>query len=152
MKTLVLGLGNPILTDDSVGIRIANSIRDQCKDIQVTEAPAAGFRIIDEIIGYDKLLVIDSIKTGQAKPGTVFRYSVDDFRKTRHFSSPHDISFFEALDIVAAHGEKIPAEIIIYAIEVEDTCTFSECCTTLVETAIPSVTRQIISEQGLSIG
>ncbi|MCK4338899.1 MAG: hypothetical protein KAW87_02775 [Candidatus Cloacimonetes bacterium] len=51
MKTLVLGLGNPILTDDGVGIRIANEIKKNCKDIDVIEASAAGLRIIDDVIG-----------------------------------------------------------------------------------------------------
>ena len=157
MKTLVLGLGNPILTDDGVGIRIANEIKKNCKDIDVIEASAAGFRIIDEIIGYDKLILIDSIKTGNAKPGTVYKFSVNDFQpvadeplayeKTLHYSSPHDISLFNALKIIKEHNEKIPSQIEIYAVEVEDILTFSEKCTNDVEKAIPEIVKKIIKEQ-----
>jgi len=147
MKTLVLGLGNTILSDDGVGVHIANEIKKRCGKIEVLEASAAGFRVIDEIIGYDKLVLIDSIKTGKAKPGTLFRFTPDDFNKTLHHTSPHDISLFEAIEIMKKHKEKLPNEIIIYAIEIDDNFTFSEQCTPQVRKAIPQLTSTIISEQ-----
>ena len=146
MKTIVLGLGNPILTDDGVGIRIAKEIRKKCKNIDVVEASAAGFRIIDEIIGYDILIIIDSIKTGKAKPGTLHKFSINDFEKTLHHSSPHDISLFDAFEVMRKQNVKLPSQIEIYAIEVEDTSTFSEKCTELVESAIPKTVQQIMKE------
>ena len=147
MKTLVLGLGNPILSDDGVGIRIANNIKNLCKNVEVVEASAAGFRVIDEIIGYDKLIIIDSIKTGEAEPGTLHKFNADDFKKTLHLSSPHDVSLFEAFEIMETQNEKLPTQIDIYAIEVEDNLTFSERCTEKVEEAIPEIVEEIINEQ-----
>ena len=147
MKTLVLGLGNPILSDDAVGIRIARELKKELTDVDVVEASTAGFRIVDEIIGYDKLIIVDSIKTGKAKPGTLFKFNVSDFKETLHFSSPHDISFFDALEIMKKQNEKLPSQIDIYALEVKDTNNFSEKCTLEVETAIPIATREIIEDQ-----
>ncbi len=149
MKTLVLGLGNTILTDDGVGIRIANEIKKNCRNIDVIEASAAGFRVVDEIIGYDKLILIDSVITGNSEPGTLHRFDLAEFEKTLHHSSPHDISLFEALEIIRKQDEKLPSQIEIYAVEVEDTFTFSEKCTKDVEAAIPEITRKIIEEQNL---
>ncbi|HHE38253.1 MAG TPA: hydrogenase maturation protease [Candidatus Cloacimonetes bacterium] len=149
MKTLVLGLGNTILCDDGVGIRIAQEIKKKCKNIDILEAGAAGFRVIDEIIGYEKLILIDSIKTGNAKPGTLHKYSFDDF-KTKHHSQPHDISLFEAFEIIKKHGDELPTEIEIYAVEVSDTETLSEKCTPEVEAAIPKITKKIIEEQKIN--
>ncbi|MEA3475664.1 MAG: hydrogenase maturation protease [Candidatus Cloacimonadota bacterium] len=150
MKTLFLGLGNPILTDDGVGIRIAKEIGEKCKNVDVAEASAAGFRIIDEIIGYDRLIIIDSIKTGKARPGTLHKFLVNDFAKTLHLSTPHDISLFEAFKVVRKENVKLPSQIEIYAMEVEDTSTFSEKCTELVESAIPKTVQQIMKEQNLT--
>jgi len=149
MKTLVLGLGNTILSDDGVGIRIAREIETKCARADVLEASAAGFRIIDDIIGYDKLILIDSIKTGNARPGALHRFSLGDFDKTLHHSSPHDISLFEAFEIMKQQQAKLPSEIEIYAVEVEDTFTFSEGCTEEVEAAIPVIARRIMIEQSL---
>ncbi len=149
MKTLVLGLGNTILTDDGVGIKIAQKIKEKCKNIDVSKASAAGFRVIDEIIGYDKLILIDSIKTGKAKPGKLHKFTFEEFRKTRHHAQPHDISLFEAFEIIKQHGDKLPSIIEIYAVEVTDTSTLSETCTTDVEDAIPIISQKIIDEQSL---
>ena len=148
-KTLILGLGNTILCDDGVGIRIAQEIKRRCKNIDIIEASAAGFRVIDEIIGYEKLILIDSIKTECIKPGTLHKYSFNEFNKTKHHSQPHDISFIEAFEIIKQHGDKVPSIVEIYAVEVSDTTTLSEKCTIEVENAIPLIAKKIIEEQSL---
>lgn len=149
MKTLVLGLGNTILCDDGVGIYVARAIKKKCNNIDVVEASAAGFRIVDEIIGYNKLILIDSIKTQDKDPGTLYTYDFNDLNKTSHNTSPHDISLFEAFQIVKQQNYEVPDDIIIYAIEVEDTETLAEHCTPKVENAIPEITVQIIKENRL---
>lgn len=150
MKTLVLGLGNTILSDDGVGIHIAFEIEKKCKNIDVLEASAAGFRVIDEIIGYEKLILIDSIKTGKAAPGELHKFTFDEFNRTMHHSSPHDISLFEAFDIMKKEKADLPTDINIYAVEVCDTSTFSESCTNKVAEVIPKVAEIVIKENGLT--
>jgi len=150
MNTLVLGLGNTILSDDGVGIHIAFEIDKKCENIDVLEASAAGFRVIDEIIGYKKLILIDSIKTGKFEPGYLHRFSFAEFSRTMHHTSPHDISLFEAFDIMKKEKADLPANIQIYAVEVSDTSTFSEQCTAEVERIIPQVADIIIEENSLN--
>lgn len=147
MKTLVLGLGNTILSDDGVGIHIARRIKEKLPGIDVIEASAAGFRVVDEIIGYDKLILIDSIRTKNGQPGTYYKLGIEEFKTTLHHSSPHDMNMFDALELMKKHNAHLPKEIIIYAIEVENTFTFSEQCTERVERAIPELTALILKEQ-----
>jgi hydrogenase maturation protease len=149
MKTLVLGLGNTILCDDGAGIHVAEKIRKRCPKTDVLDASAAGFRVIDEVIGYDRLILIDSIKTGKSEPGSLMKFDMQEFEKTLHHTSPHDISMFEAFNIMKEHDEKLPGEVVIYGIEVEDTQTFSEECTCKVKEAIPEIVKTIIKEQNL---
>jgi hydrogenase maturation protease len=149
MKTLVLGLGNTILCDDGAGIHIAEEIRNRCPQTDVLDASAAGFRVIDEVIGYDRLILIDSIKTGKKEPGSLRKFRLEEFERTLHHTSPHDISLFQAFRIMKEHNEKLPHKVIIYGIEVEDTQTFSEICTEKVNLAIPSIVETIIKEQNL---
>jgi len=149
-NTLVLGLGNSILSDDGVGIHIAFEIGKKCKNIDVLEASAAGFRVIDEIIGYKKLILIDSIKSGKTKPGELCRFTFDEFSRTMHHSSPHDISLFEAFDIMKRENADLPSDIKVYAIEVCDTFTFSEKCTAEVAKVIPKVAQIVIEENNLN--
>ena len=147
MKTLVLGLGNIILSDDGVGIRIARLIEEKVPEIDVIEASAAGFRVVDEIIGYDKLILIDSIRTKNGIPGACYKLGIEEFKTTLHHSSPHDMDMFDALQLMKKHNVHLPEEIIIYAVEVEDIFTFSEKCTERVQQAIPEITALILKEQ-----
>lgn len=149
MKTLVLGLGNTLLTDDGVGIYIAREIKKNCKDVEILEAAAAGFRIVDEIIGFKKLIIIDSIITGNKPHGFCHRFSFEEFNKTLHFTSPHDISLFEAFEIMKKYNAVLPEEIDIYAIEVKDTQTLSEKCSKPIESKIKDISSYIIKKQEL---
>lgn len=146
MKTLVLGLGNTILSDDGVGIHVARLIKERLPDIDVIEASAAGFRVVDEIIGYDKLILVDSIRTKNGQPGNYYKFGIEEFKSTLHHSSPHDMDMFSALELMKKHNADLPNEIIIYAIEVEDIFTFSEQCTEKVAKVIPEITSIIINE------
>ncbi|HMA62279.1 MAG TPA: hydrogenase maturation protease [bacterium] len=146
MKTLVLGLGNPILSDDGIGIKAARAIKKRVKDIEVVEASAAGFRIVDQILGFDKLILIDAIQTKNWQTGTIHKLKPENFKNTKHSSSTHDISFFQALDIYRENGEAVPADIEIYVVEVEQTDVFSEKLTAEVEKALPEVVNKIIKD------
>lgn len=146
MKTLVLGLGNPILSDDGIGIKVARAIKKKVHNVEVVEASAAGFRIVDQIIGFDKLILIDAIQTKNWQPGTIQKLTPEDFKNTKHSNSTHDISFFQALDIYRENGETVPEEIKIYVIEVEQTDVFSEELTPRVAQALSKAVNKIIRE------
>lgn len=149
MKTLVLGLGNTILCDDGIGIHVAEEIRKRCRHTDVIDASAAGFRVIDEIVGYDRLILIDSIQTGKAEAGTLHCLPYGQFSRTLHHTSPHDISLFAAFAIMKNHGEKLPEQIKIYAVEALDNNTFSEHCTPRVAARIPEIAEEIIRKEQL---
>ncbi|MCX8092772.1 MAG: hydrogenase maturation protease, partial [Candidatus Goldbacteria bacterium] len=68
-KTLILGLGNSILSDDRIGLYIAQEIHKKLnsKNIDLKLAEIAGMDLLYMVSGYDNLIVIDSIKTGKLK-------------------------------------------------------------------------------------
>ena len=88
-------------------------------------------------------------QTGKKEPGTLQKFRLEEFERTLHHTSPHDISLFQAFRIMKEHNEKLPHQVIIYGIEVEDTQTFSEKCTEKVNQAIPGIVETIIKEQNL---
>ncbi len=148
MKTLVLGLGNPILSDDSVGFRVAQALmgRFDEKEATVMESDLAGLSLLDLLLGYQRVIIIDSIQTRGAKVGHIYRLEPGDFAVTRHAISPHDVNLLTALELGKRLGLEIPKEIIIFAIEVQDVTTFSEKCTPQVEQAIPKVVEMVAGE------
>jgi hydrogenase maturation protease len=150
MKTLVLGLGNPILSDDGVGIKVAHEVANQLNNPQVTvaETSAAGLNLLDSIVGYDKVIIIDAIQTKEGNTGQIYRMGTEDFSLTKHFSSPHQINLVTALELGKMLNLAIPQKITIFAVEAKDITSFSEKCTPEVEQAIPEVVKMVLEDLG----
>ena len=148
MKTLVLGLGNPILSDDSVGFRVVQELRARFNkpNLTLVESSASGLNLLDLITGYDKLIIIDAIKTEGGEAGKIYRLGAENLGAIRHSASPHDINLPTALELGKKLGAVLPQQIIILAIEVVDVTTFSEKCTPEVAKAIPLAVSMVAEE------
>ena len=148
MKTLVLGLGNPILSDDAAGIRVAHEVGEKLNDPEVTvaETSEAGLSLLDSIVGYNQVIIIDAIQTKKGQPGQIYRMGAEDFSLTKHFSSPHQINLVTALELGKMLNLAMPQKITILAVEAKDITTFSEKCTPEVEQAIPEVVKMVLQE------
>jgi hydrogenase maturation protease len=65
VKTLILGLGNPILTDDGVGVLVAEEVRSRLPEdtpIDITEVSVGGLTLMETMIGYDRVILIDAFQ------------------------------------------------------------------------------------------
>ena len=149
MKTLILGVGNPILTDDGAGIKIAQKLREEKPELEVVETSETGIALLDLAVGYDELILIDSIKTKGGKPGDLYKLKLEDLTPTMDFSSSHGIDITTALELGRRLGYKMPQYISIYAVEVSNNLTLGEECTTGVRERIPFIAKQIIEEEKL---
>jgi hydrogenase maturation protease len=148
MKTLVLGLGNSILSDDGVGIKVAHEVVNQFNSPQVTisETSEAGLRLLDSIVGYDQVIIIDAIQTKEGKAGQIYRMKPEDFSFAKHLSSPHQINLVTALELGKTLNLVMPQEITIFAVEAKDITNFGEECTPEVERAIPEAVKMVLEE------
>ena len=99
MKTLVLGMGNPILCDDGAGMRVVRAVQEKLTspDVTVEESSLAGMDLLELLTGYDRVIIVDAIQGVGLKPGRVYRFGPEALTRTRHASSPHDINFATAL-------------------------------------------------------
>jgi len=148
MKILILGLGNPILGDDSVGLRVARALKDRLNqpEIAVMETSTAGLYFLDLLAGYDRAIIIDAIQTREGKIGQVYRLEPEALNATRHTITSHDVDLATALELGNRLGLALPQQIIIFAIEVDNVSSFSEECTPEVMRAIPVCVRMILQE------
>jgi hydrogenase maturation protease len=148
MKTLVVGLGNPILCDDGVGNRVAQELaaRDHFPDVTILETSGSGLHFLDIVTGYDRAIIIDAIITSKGPPGQIRRLSLEDIDSTLHSTSPHDISLSEVLKLGKQMGARMPENIVIFGIEVTNIDTFSEICTPEVEKSIPECVERVMKE------
>jgi len=162
LKTLVLGLGNPILTDDGVGIFVVREVaarhrngavrkdraRWQGDGVAFAEASVGGLRLLDTIAGHRRVIIVDAIRTPDGSPGDIYRLHPSDLRASLHSGSTHDLSLPGALALGRGMGLVLPDDenIVIIAIEVEDVLTFSETCTPVVMDAIPHAVEAVLDE------
>lgn len=149
MKTLVLGIGNPIVTDDSVGLKVARLIKERRPELDVVEACSGAMGLFDYVIDQDRVILIDSIKTENGMPGEVYRMSINDLNPTLKQHSSHGLDIASALKIGEGLGYKMPESVNIYAIQVKDNIRFGEECTAEVAERIPFIAREIIEEEDL---
>jgi hydrogenase maturation protease len=152
MKTLVLGIGNPILGDDGIGFHVAQELANLIKDeaIDVKDASTSGLILLDIIRGYEKVVIIDAIKTEEGEPGEIYRLRPNDFFRTVHLAtSVHDANLPTVIELGnKLVPEEMPHEIVIFAIEVKEIETFTVEMTPQVKEAIPNVTNLVLDELG----
>ena len=147
MKTIVIGLGSPLLTDDSVGLKVVQEVRRQLpadSGISVEEDVRGGLNLMDLLAGYDRAIIVDAIVTGAA-PGTIHRLAPDDI-PTQKSASQHDVNLPTALELGRQLGMHLPdpANILLVGIEADDILTFSEECTPAVAAAIPRAVQVVL--------
>ena len=125
--TLILGIGNDILTDDGIGPRLIQELKKTMDHPHVTfiTATVGGLEILELIKGYAKVIILDAIKTKDGVPGTIYKYTPAQFKETLHLSNFHDVSFLSALDFAIKVKISIPKQIDIIAIEIVEDLIFS---------------------------
>lgn len=154
MKTIVLGVGNPILRDDGVGVHVVKQLKQHINDPNVTidEALTGGMNLLDMIRGYDKAILIDAIKIKHAQPGEVKRFLLSDFSSI-HSYNPHDVTLLEALRLAEKLGEdKIPHEIVVIGVVLEEMpLEFGEHLSSTVAAAVPKAVEMTLYELGKNL-
>jgi hydrogenase maturation protease len=150
LKTLVLGLGNSILTDDGVGIHVVRAVaaRWSGAGVEFQEASVGGLRLLEVIAGTDRLILVDAIQTPGGVPGSICRLTTHDLRSSLHAGSTHDLSFQNALVWGRRMGVALPPDdaITVIAVEAEDVLTFGEALTPAVAAALPVAVEAVLIE------
>lgn len=152
MRTLVLGLGNPILTDDGVGIHVANAVKSLLPDsaaVDVAEVSVGGLAVMEAMIGYDRVILIDALTYPSHDSGVMVKMKLEDLRgisTIQHNASPHDTSLVTAIEAGKKLGYPLPEDITIYAVKVENITDFGEQPTPSVANAIPQIAAVILAD------
>jgi hydrogenase maturation protease len=145
-RTLILGLGNPILSDDGIGCHVARALKEKLEepDIDVIEDSIAGLDFLDLLSRYDRAIIIDGIQTRKGTPGQIYQFEPDMLANTRHASTPHDVNLATALEIGRKLSLPLPQQIKIFGIEVKDVTSFGIECTSEVMKAVRACATMVI--------
>jgi hydrogenase maturation protease len=146
LRTLILGLGNPVLSDDAAGLQAARRLYELMggEDIDLVEAAVAGMQTVQLLSGYDRAVIIDVVQD-EARVGEVWRLDSDDLEGGSSVFS-HGIGLGQALRLARLMGLPVPEQILIYAIAAADTSTFGESLTPKLGEALPAIVRRIAAD------
>lgn len=152
MTTLVVGLGNPILTDDGVGVLVARAVEQALAkhcEVEVVEASIGGLRLMEMMVGYDRVILVDALLGSGKPPGTVQRMRLEDvgvIASTQHMASAHDATLQTALEAGRRMGLPLPGDVIIFAVSAQNVVDFGEQLTPAVQAAVPIATAAVLAE------
>ncbi|MEI7848191.1 MAG: hydrogenase maturation protease [Chloroflexota bacterium] len=152
MKMLIAGLGNPILSDDGVGWVVAEKVKEWLSKndypITIESFSLSGISLMEQMIGFDCVLLIDSLNTGQYPPGNVTTFNLDSMHDFTfgHSTSVHDLSLKNALILGREMKAELPDndKVIIIGIEAQEIYDFGETLSPEIEAAIPEAFNTII--------
>lgn len=149
MRVLILALGNPILCDDGVAFHVLERMRPSLPPesdlLSIDEACTGGMDLLTFIVDFDRVLILDAVLTRDVPPGTVGVYRVDELKESIHADSPHHTNFSTAIELGnRLHADRMPEEILIIGVEVENINDFTEELTGLVEAAVPKAADEAL--------
>lgn len=152
-KTLVLGFGNEILTDDAIGLHVARKVGERlagAEHVDVQETEEMGLALLDFIVGYEALVLVDAIQTRNAAPGHIHDMTGEHLSLLRS-GSPHFLGVGETLAMGRLLGLEMPGRVQVLAIEVADPFTLGTQMTPALQAAVaPAVERVLESVRALA--
>jgi hydrogenase maturation protease len=108
-KIVVLGVGNILLSDEGIGVHVANELMkmDLPPEVSVVEGGTDGFRLLNVITEADRLIVVDSVKGG-AEPGSIYCFDINEVRNCPpgFTTSVHQIGILEVINLSELVGKK----------------------------------------------
>lgn len=157
MNTIVIGLGNPILSDDGVGWRVAEEVKKQLPSrpgihmadkggyVDIEFLSLGGISLMESLIGYDRAILIDAIASDQ-EPGNVILTKLSELPNYSgiHTTSTHDTSLQNALELGKRLGAKLPDEVLVVGVSTNRSYDFGEKLTPPVQAAVPQAAKIVI--------
>jgi hydrogenase maturation protease len=125
--TLVLGLGNILLSDDGVGPAVLGQLADSSfsanGEVEFVDGGTQGLALLGHLSGRRALIIIDALQTG-APPGTVHRLTLPELRELSpgRASSGHESNAGELL-AAAELLDELPDRLFLVGVEPEKIAT-----------------------------
>ena len=123
-KALILGLGNPILSDDGIGLVVAERLKGRVGGVDVISTPLTGLHLLDLMVGYDALFLIDAMITTENPPGELKFIPPDEISLPNLCS--HGFNLLEILKLGKKLGLSVPELKWVYGITIGRSPAFGE--------------------------
>ncbi|WP_339715149.1 hydrogenase maturation protease [uncultured Kriegella sp.] len=128
MKTAIMGFGNPVRSDDAIGIYVIEQLKEKLpvsEDISIFDMGTAAFEVLFRLKGHDKIILVDGVLNSNEPVGTLFKVPAEEVMK-----APQDdpLVFLHGMkwDQALSYTKKIlqdeyPEDIQVYLVAIENT-------------------------------
>ncbi len=143
----MLGIGNELAGDDIIGIKAVREVEEiGPSEIDYKQISTGGLQVLESILGYDKVLIVDSVETNSPNK-RILKLNSKDFSKATFLASPHDVNFPTALEIGRRTSpELMPKVIRIIGIEIPVQEFITDEVSKETMEKIPMLTEMILEE------
>jgi len=121
MSTLVLGIGNLVMSDDGIGVRVIQQLSARFRfpaGVALLDGGTLGLDLLPRLEGVERLLVVDAVDIGKP-PGTLARLSGDDVPIVLETKvSPHQMGLKDLLAVAMLQGFA-PQEMVLWGVQPE---------------------------------
>nr|WP_299342986.1 hydrogenase maturation protease [Allomuricauda sp.] len=128
MKTAIMGFGNPVRSDDAIGIYVIEQLRknlEKLEDISIFDMGTSAFEVLFGLKGHDKIILVDAVLNTNEPVGTLFKVPAEEVLR-----APQDdpMVFLHGMkwDQALSYAKKIlqdeyPEDIQVYLIAIDNT-------------------------------
>jgi hydrogenase maturation protease len=146
-RILVLGVGNVLLRDEGVGVRVIEKLQAEylfSSNIELMDGGTLGVRLLASISEVDCLIVVDAVQNGQP-PGTIYYLPVQELEKRVTFkNSLHQLDLVETLAYAEMLGHRPDA--VIIGVEPADISPWGTEMTETVSSCVPEMCALVLDE------
>lgn len=150
-KTIVVGMGNPILGDDGIGWRVADKVRAELPasdtgPVTIECLSVGGLALMERLVGYSRAILVDAVTIGEGDDGDLQCVPLSALPDLAggHLNSSHDSSLQAALALGREMGFELPSEIWVVGVRASQVLEFSEQLSGPVAAAVEPATEAVL--------
>src|SRR5664279_2763515 len=118
-KILVLGIGNLVMSDDGVGVKVVQHLQREYRfseNVEIMDGGTLGLDLLPKLEGIDHLIVVDAVETGR-QPGTCVRLAGEELPIALETKvSPHQMGLKDLLSVAQLLGHS-PGEMVLIGVQ-----------------------------------
>lgn len=147
---LIIGLGNLLMHEDALAPYIVRKIEEEMgdtlhSDIDFKENYSGGVEMLQELLGYEKVIIVDSIEAKDYEPGTCVAFDINELEEIHYedFGNTHGLNLSKLWNFGEKLGYKLPEECCIYSIVGNDVHDIKQYFPGNASKILNSITNQI---------
>lgn len=146
-KVLVLGIGNLVMSDDGVGVKVVQKLQREyrfAETVEIMDGGTLGLDLLPKLEGIERLIVVDAVETGH-EPGTCVRLVGEELPIALETKvSPHQMGLKDLLSVAELIGHS-PREMVLIGVQPGSIEMDTEL-TPEVEAKVDELARMVLDE------